>query len=145
MDDISDPVTVLADDESWARLRSHSVGRVVTRVGDVIDIFPINYVVDGHSLVLRTAEGTKLAEMVISSEVLFEVDHVDDRVAWSVVVRGSARRLETEADIAAAERLTLQPLVPTLKRNFVRITATSISGREFVLGPEPERGGVQPY
>ena len=145
MDDITDPVTVLADDESWARLRSHSVGRVVTRVGDVIDIFPINYVVDGQSLVLRTAEGTKLAEMVISSEVLFEVDHVDDRVAWSVVVRGSARRLETEADIAAAERLTLQPLVPTVKRNFVRIAATSISGREFVLGPEPERGGVQPY
>ena len=145
MDDITDPVTVLADDESWARLRSHSVGRVVTRVGDILDIFPINYVVDGQSLVLRTAEGTKLAEMVISGEVLFEVDHVDDRTAWSVVVRGSARRLETEADIAAAERLTLQPLVPTLKRNFVRITATSISGREFVLGPEPERGGVQPY
>ena len=145
MDDITDPVTVLADDESWARLRSHSVGRVVTRVGDILDIFPINYVVDGESLVLRTAEGTKLAEMVISGDVLFEVDHVDDRTAWSVVVRGSARRLETEADIAAAERLTLQPLVPTLKRNFVRITATSISGREFVLGPEPERGGVQPY
>lgn len=145
MDDITDPVTVLADDESWARLRSHSVGRVVTRVGDILDIFPINYVVDGQSLVLRTAEGTKLAEMVISGDVLFEVDHVDDRTAWSVVVRGSARRLETEADIAAAERLILQPLVPTLKRNFVRITATSISGREFVLGPEPERGGVQPY
>lgn len=145
MDDITDPVSILEAPECWERLRTEQLGRLVTRVGDVIDIFPINYVVDGESIVVRTAEGNKLAELVISSEVLFEVDHHTDTEAWSVVVRGVARRLDTEAEIRGAEELPLQPWLPTLKRNFVRISATSISGRSFVFGPEPERDGVQPY
>lgn len=145
MDDITDPVAMLDATECWARLRTQQLGRLVTRVGDVVDIFPISYVADGESIVVRTAEGSKLAELVISSEVLFEVDHHTDSEAWSVVVRGVARRLETEAEVSAAEKLPLRPWLPTLKRNFVRISATSISGRSFVFGPEPERDGVQPY
>lgn len=140
-----DPVKLLAEEESLRRLRSVTVGRVVTRVGDVIDIFPVNFMVDSGDVVLRTAEGAKLAEMVIGPEVLFEADSHDDREVWSVIIRGSARVLSTEAEIAAAEALPLVPLIPTLKRNFVRITPTSISGRAFEVGEEPARDGVQNY
>jgi hypothetical protein len=132
----------LSDDEAMRRLRSQVVGRVVTRVADVVDIFPVNYVVDGGDIVLRTAEGTKLAEMVIGVEVLFEVDEHDDAEAWSVVVRGSARVLDTDAEIAAAEALPLKPMIPTLKRNFVRITPRVVTGRAFALASEPDRDGV---
>lgn len=145
MDDIKNPVTVLDDAECWRRLGGQSVGRVVTRVGDVIDIYPVNYATDGEAVVLRTAEGNKLAELLISSEVLFEVDEHSDTEAWSVIVRGKARRLETEAEIAEAEALPLKPLVPTVKRNFVRIEAASVSGRSFEVGEEPPRDGVQAY
>lgn len=145
MDDNRDPVTVLDDAESWRLLGTHTVGRLVTHVGDVVDIFPVNYVVDGESIVLRTAEGTKLAEMLIGGEVLFEVDEHTDTEAWSVVLRGRARRLETEAEIVEADALPLRPLVPTLKRNYVRIEASSLSGRKFALGEEPPRYGVQLY
>ncbi|CAG7621368.1 pyridoxamine 5'-phosphate oxidase family protein [Leucobacter soli] len=145
MDDIKDPVIVLEAAECWQRLGSRTVGRIVTRVGDVVDIFPVNYAVDGESLVLRTAEGNKLAELMVSNQVLFEVDDHDDAIAWSVVVRGTARRLETEAEIAAADALPLKPMVPTVKRNYVRITSESISGRLFALGEEPPRDGVQAY
>lgn len=145
MDDITHPVTVLDEDECWRRLATQEVGRIVTHVGDVIDIFPVNYVVDGTSIVLRTAEGTKLVELVITEEVLFEADDHGDVEAWSVVLRGTARRLETEAEIAAAERLPLRPYVPTVKRNFVRIEPVSLSGRGFLIAPEPARDGVQPY
>ncbi|MBO1902376.1 pyridoxamine 5'-phosphate oxidase family protein [Leucobacter weissii] len=145
MNDYSDPVTVLDDAACWKLLGSLTVGRVVTRVGEVVDIFPVNYVTDEKSIVLRTAEGSKYAEMIIGEEVLFEVDAYTDTEAWSVVVRGRARRIETEAEIAAAEALPLRPLVPTLKRNFVRIEAVSVSGRQFELGEEPPRDGVQPY
>jgi hypothetical protein len=121
------------------------VGRVVTRVREIVDIFPVNYVVDGDDIVLRTAPGTKLVEMVVGGEVLFEVDEFDEHEAWSVVVRGEARVLEAEAEIAAAEALPLQPLVPTDKRFFVRITPRQVTGRAFKVGEEPPRDGPQPY
>ena len=145
MDDIKNPVQNLDATECWRLLGTQVVGRIVTHVGNVFDIFPVNFVVDGESIVLRTAEGTKFSEMVIGGEVLFEADDHTESSAWSVIVRGQARRLETEAEIAHAETLPLKPMVPTLKRNYVRIDAGSISGRSFELGEEPSRDGVQQY
>ncbi len=133
------PIRQLSDQECWEQLATQDVGRLVTRVRDVIDIFPVNYVVDGESIVLRTAEGSKLVELVISEDVLFEVDEHTDSDAWSVILRGKARRLERASEIEAADALPLKPMVPTLKRNYVRIVPTSMSGRHFVFGEEPSR------
>jgi len=146
MDENERAVAELSETESMLRLRSQVLGRVVTRVGDIVDIFPINFVLDdAGEIVIRTAEGTKLTEMVIGREVLFEVDEFTDDAAWSVVVRGTARLLEAEAEIRAVEALPLKPMVPTLKRNYVRIIPTSITGRAFQRGDEPLRDGVQVY
>ena len=138
-------VTRLDEAQSWERLRGHELGRLVTHVGNVLDIFPVNYVVDGESLVFRTAEGSKLVELTVNDEVLFEVDDYTDADAWSVVVRGTARRIESLAEREQAEQLGLAPWIPTLKYNFVRITATSLSGRAFLRSGEPERYGVSDY
>ena len=146
MDSMSEnvsPVTALDDDQCWQRLGTQQLGRLVTRVGDVLDIFPVNYVVDGATLVFRTAEGSKLFEITVNDEVLFEVDDYADANAWSVVVRGHARKLATSAEVEAADRLPLTPWIPTLKYNYVRIEPTALSGRAFDRGPEPDRYGVQ--
>ena len=140
-----DPVVRLSEEECWQRLRGSELGRLVTRVGDVIDIFPINYVVDGTSIVFRTAEGSKLVELTVNDEVLFEVDEHTDADAWSVIVRGSAHVLETLAEREAADGLGLQPWVPTLKYNYVRISPSSLTGRAFRRTGEPERYGVSEY
>ncbi|GAA3033774.1 pyridoxamine 5'-phosphate oxidase family protein [Microbacterium dextranolyticum] len=145
MDHVSDPVTRLSDQECWDRLAEQQLGRLVTRVGDVLDIFPVNYTVDGESLVFRTAEGSKLTEIAINDEVLFEADEYTETDAWSVVVRGRARRLDTVEEVAEADRLPLQPWVPTVKYNYVRITPASLSGRDVRRGSEPDRYGVQQY
>ncbi len=137
------PVTVLEDDQCWEQLRSHQLGRLVTHVGDVLDIFPVNYVVDDETLVFRTAEGSKLFEITINDDVLFEVDDYTRERAWSVIVRGQARRLTTSAEVEAADALPLTPWIPTLKYNYVRIEPTSLSGRMFDRGPEPDRYGAQ--
>jgi len=139
MEQNENPINELSDRECWERLATQDVGRLVTRVRDVIDIFPVNYVVDGESVVLRTAEGSKLMELVISEDVLFEVDEHTAEDAWSVIIRGKAKRLEREAEILAADALPLKPMVPTLKRNYVRISPSSLSGRYFVFGEEPSR------
>ncbi|WP_312676290.1 pyridoxamine 5'-phosphate oxidase family protein [Microbacterium sp.] len=141
----TDAVRLLTDDECWDRLAEQQLGRLVTHVGDVLDIFPVNYTVDGESLVFRTAEGSKLTELTINDQVLFEVDEYTDTDAWSVVVRGTARRLDTPEEVRAADELPLRPWIPTLKYNYVRITATSLSGRDIERGEEPDRYGVQDY
>ncbi len=145
MDANKEVVRLFSDDESWAHLSQHSLGRLVTRVGDVLDIFPVNYVVDNGSIVFRTAEGSKLFEVTVNEDVLFEVDDYTDDDAWSVVVRGKASRLTSAADIAAADELPLRPWIPTLKYNYVRVNAASVSGRGFARGDEPDRYGIQPY
>ena len=141
MDDV---VATLSDAECWQLLTGEELGRLVTRVGDVLDIFPVNYVVDRDTIVFRTAEGSKLVELTVNDEVLFEVDHWTDDRAWSVVVRGHARRLDALDEVEAADRLPLKPWIPTVKYNYVRVVPAELTGRAFARGEEPDRDAVQP-
>lgn len=143
--DETDTVAALTDEQCWEHLYTQELGRIVTQAHGVLDIFPVNYVVDDGSLVFRTAGGSKLFELTINDEVLFEVDDYTTQDAWSIVVRGHARRLDTAEEVAHADTLPLTPWIPTLKYNYVRITPTSISGRTFHRGPEPDRYGIQEY
>lgn len=146
MDENADTVvTTLSDDQCWERLARRELGRLVTHVGDVLDIFPVNYVVDDGSILFRTAPGSKLTELTINDEVLFEVDDHTDADAWSVVVRGTAHVLDTGAEVEAADELALKPWIPTLKYYYVRVRPTALTGRAFQRGEEPDRYGVQPY
>ncbi len=145
MEENSEVVERLSDQACWDRLAGEALGRLVTHVGEVLDIFPVNYVVDGASLVFRTAEGSKLTELTINDEVLFEVDAHSATDAWSVVVRGRAERLTTNDEVQAADALPLKPWIPTLKYNYVRITPRSLSGRAFARSGEPDRYGIQQY
>jgi len=145
MEHTSDIVELLTDQQCWERLAGQQLGRLVTHAGHVLDIFPVNYTVDGESIVFRTAEGSKLTELMINDEVLFEVDQYTDESAWSVVVRGRAHRLLTTDEVAAADELPLTPWIPTVKYNYVRVVADSVSGRAFERGEEPDRYGVQQY
>lgn len=145
MDDMGGVISYLDDQECLDRLSTQQLGRLVAQAAGVLDIFPVNYVVDGRDIVFRTAEGSKLTELTIHDGVLFEVDHYTDDGAWSVVVRGRARRLDTSAEVEAADALPLKPWIPTLKYNYVRITPDSLSGRAFQRGEEPDRYGIQQY
>jgi len=145
MDETTDAVRALTDERCWELLAGQELGRLVTHVADVLDVFPVNYVVDEGTLVFRTAEGSKLFELTVNDEVLFEVDDHTDADAWSVVVRGHAHRLSTSAEVEAADRLPLHPWIPTLKYVYVRIVPTSLSGRAFDRAPEPERYGIADY
>jgi nitroimidazol reductase NimA-like FMN-containing flavoprotein (pyridoxamine 5'-phosphate oxidase superfamily) len=136
------PVTILADDESWDLLSGAHLGRLVTTVGGRAEIFPVNYVVQRGTVLFRTAEGSKLFSAVANDQVLFEADDHNVTEGWSVIVRGTARVLYSAEDIQEAERAGLYPWIATLKLRFVRITPNSITGRRFVFGPEPDAGQV---
>lgn len=139
MSEATNPVSVLSDDRSWAVLAGSRLGRLVTVVDRHAEIFPINYVVDGRSLVFRTAEGSKLFTLTINGNVAFEVDGWDGNGGWSVICRGTAAEVKDPSEIRRLEELPLNPWVPTVKTHWVRITPSEISGRVFTFGPEPDR------
>ena len=102
----------------------------------------MNFAVQKHSLLFRTAEGTKLFTTVMNDQVLFEVDDHTATGGWSVVVRGTAHVLSTAEEIREAEHAKLLPWLPTVKLRFVRVTPSEISARRFQFGPEPDHGHV---
>jgi nitroimidazol reductase NimA-like FMN-containing flavoprotein (pyridoxamine 5'-phosphate oxidase superfamily) len=127
-----DVITELSPDECWEMLRGEEFGRLAFRIVDEVHITPVNYAVDGETLLFRTAEGTKLLAVVMGSQVALEIDRYDEESARSVVVRGSARLLP-EDEAHRSENVPLRPWVPTLKYNVVEITPQVISGRAFSL------------
>jgi uncharacterized protein len=133
------PVLELDDEQSWKLLEATRHGRLVVSVAGEPDIFPVNYLVSGRKIYLRTAPGNKLAQLTINSRVLLETDGVLSDEAWSVVLRGTARVLTNSTELAAVEDLGLKSWVPTLKDFYVEIVPTSVSGRHFELGDQPER------
>jgi nitroimidazol reductase NimA-like FMN-containing flavoprotein (pyridoxamine 5'-phosphate oxidase superfamily) len=133
------PVAVLDNDECWELLLSSSFGRLATSIAGLPDIFPVNFIAVDQRIVFRTAEGSKLLELTINDQVAFETDGIGREEAWSVVVKGHARKLDTMAEIEEANALPLRPLVPTLKYIYVEVTPVEVTGRRFHLGPEPER------
>ncbi len=134
-----DPVTLVGPEEAWSLLGKSTLGRLALSVRDSPEIFPVNYYADGSTILIRTAEGTKLLALTINSTVAFEADGYTEDEAWSVVVKGTARALEKQSEILAADETPLTPWIPTLKYVFVRITPTEITGRRFLRGPEPAR------
>ncbi|UXA17847.1 pyridoxamine 5'-phosphate oxidase family protein [Mycobacterium sp. SMC-4] len=132
------PVTELTEAESWDRLARVSLGRLVTTVNGWTEIFPVNFVVQGKTLLFRSAEGTKLLTAVLNEYVVFEADDHNVVEGWSVVVRGKARLLAGSTEMAEARRAGLYPWVATAKSRFVRITPQTMTGRRFVFGPEPD-------
>lgn len=135
----NEAMQILTEDESWALLEANSLGRLAVAVAGDPDIVPVNYVASGHRLYFRTAGGSKLLQLTINQNVAFEIDLIEDNIARSVVLSGRARQLETTAEKEFAESLPLRPWVPTLKYHYVEIEPDEVHGRQYHLGPEPER------
>ncbi len=130
----ADPgVTELTASECWAYLRAVDVGRLAVSADNRPDIFPINFVVHGDTIVFRTNNGTKLAAAVLGPAVAFEVDGYDrdGGVAWSVVVKGRASEVEGLHGLFAALQLPFFPWHAAPKNVFVRIEPEEITGRRF--------------
>lgn len=134
-----EPVRELDRDECKELLKQGTLGRLATAAGGEADIYPVNYFSDGASILIRTTPGTKLLELTVHDSVAFETDGFTDEEAWSVVVHGRARQLESQTEIDTADRAPLQPWIPTLKYRYVHIDIDRITGRRFLRSPEPDR------
>lgn len=130
---VRDDTVHLTDRECWSLLSKHAVARLAVDVGGRPDIFPINYIVEGKTIIFRSGAGTKFAGAVLGRHVAVEIDGLDesDRSVWSVVVKGTAHEITDMTERFAADDLPLYPWVASDKPNFVRIEPHLTTGRRF--------------
>jgi len=132
------PVADLTEDECWELLETEEFARLAYRLVDEVHLVPINYAVDGRSLLFRTSSGNKLLAAALHSDVALEIDWHDDLAAWSVVARGRMRRLQ-EDEAHRLESLPLRTWVPTPTYDVVELSPAVVTGRRFRLQrPEPD-------
>jgi nitroimidazol reductase NimA-like FMN-containing flavoprotein (pyridoxamine 5'-phosphate oxidase superfamily) len=119
--------------ECWELLRTVSVGRLAVLVDGHPDIFPINYTVDGGTVVFRTGHGTKLAGASGGAPVALEADGVDavSGLAWSVVLKGPAKEIKGTEGVLDTAALFLFPWQAGKKDTFIRVSPDSLTGRRF--------------
>lgn len=125
----------MTEQECWQILDRERFGRLAVAVQGEPDIFPINFLVDEGKLLMRTAPGTKLTELVINSSVAVEADGRDDTQAWSVILKGRARMVDSFSETYADDEKHLQTWLPSDKPIYVEITKSQLSGRRFYRGP----------
>jgi uncharacterized protein len=132
---------VIPAEECYRLLRTQEIGRLALIAEHYPLIFPVNYALDGTTLVIRTHAGT-IRRAAEHANVCFEVDEIDRRTrsGWSVLVRGQAEEVGDahRADLVARTQAAgVQPWAPGEKGHWVRIITHEISGRRIVRGELP--------
>jgi len=125
----------LTKSECFELLAREQLGRVAVVDDRGPIIFPVNFVLDRHMVVLRTDEGTKLNAAIKGSRVAFEIDGADPatRTGWSVLVRGEAVEVTDPAELARLRKLPLHPWAPGARGHYVRILPAVLTGRRIAV------------
>ena len=120
----------LTRQECWRLVTDASVGRLAVITEDGLPfVVPVNYAVDGESVVFRSDFGTKFASL-LRHPVAFQVDSIDvhHRAGWTVLIQGIAH----DATPQEVQHLTVEPWVGP-KQHWLRVVPRHVSGRR--VGP----------
>ncbi|MFE3166201.1 pyridoxamine 5'-phosphate oxidase family protein [Streptomyces sp. NPDC059224] len=124
----------LDTDEALRLLGSVSLGRIVFTRHALPTVRPVNHVLDGGEIVVRTHEGADLSACIRRADglgvvVAYEADSIDPdtHLGWSVVVTGYAR-LVTDPVELARYRAMVSPWVDQTMDLAVRVRPDLVSG-----------------
>lgn len=127
----------LSEATSLSLLGSVPFGRVVFSRDALPAIRPVNHIVDGGSIIIRTHLGAAVLS-AIGMVVAYEVDSFDpvSRTGWSVVVVGVAKLVFDTDEVARFER-ALKPWGHGTMDHVIRIVPGTVTGFELTSAPEP--------
>lgn len=122
-------------EECWRLLASSRLGRIgfTAHSGRPV-ILPVNYAVDGRTLVVRSGRGPKLEAARRGDLVAFEVDDIDveRHVGWSVAVTGRARCPDKPAELARLRQVDLTAWAAGPRDQLILIDPIHVGGRRMV-------------
>lgn len=126
---------VLTEYECFQLLGKVPVGRIVFVDRALPAIQPVNFAVDGRSVVVRTGSRSRLAVAASRTVVAFEADEFSEsssaRSGWSVVAVGRAEQITDSGQLEVVRRLDLKPWVSGMGDCFLRVPIELISGRRL--------------
>lgn len=128
--------------ECDALLRQGLYGRVIYTDRVLPTCTPVNYALDGQTLVFRTSRGSRLALATDHQVVAFEVDQIDPatRSGWTVIITGNAAPITATSELDRVEGLALSTWAPGDRQHWVRITPGFVTGRRlWSHDPDPVR------
>ncbi len=134
----------LSPAECRQHLRTARVGRLVFTEGALPAVHPVNFLIDGDDVVIRTGPGAKLAAAARGDVLAFEVDEIDreSRSGWSVLVVGHASLVvDIDENVALAEPV-YRPWVNGRREHLIRIAGERITGRRLSF-PSDVRADVE--
>jgi len=126
---------LLDEKECWQFLADYNLGRLgIVHMGQPM-IFPVNYALDGRTVVFRTAPGTKLAMAAAGREAVFEVDEATPlfETGTSVMVHGMLRQVTNRTERERLGRLPLRVWAPGDRDHLVRVEPSFVSGRRIPM------------
>jgi nitroimidazol reductase NimA-like FMN-containing flavoprotein (pyridoxamine 5'-phosphate oxidase superfamily) len=118
-------------------LTTQEVGRVAVCTPRGPRILPVNFTVDGTSVVFRTAPYGVLGQHAWNSRIAFEIDHVDTetRSGWSVLATGTGQLVEDAEELAVVRAFrNPQPWAPGTRLLYVRLVWDELTGRRVGAG-----------
>jgi nitroimidazol reductase NimA-like FMN-containing flavoprotein (pyridoxamine 5'-phosphate oxidase superfamily) len=130
-------VEALTPEECWSLLGKRVVGRVGFDLGHGPRIHPVNYRVDGRSVVLRTADDAELARFIemfaVGSLVAFEVDEIDYEwhQGWSVLIEGRIERVDDPDERRRLHAVWPRPWAGGTRDLLARVTPIGVTGRRL--------------
>jgi uncharacterized protein len=120
---------------SMELLASRPVGRIAFISDGAPMILPVNHVVDGWSILFRSASGTKLAGVTDAQPMAFEADGYDPitQTGWSVVARGVPEVVWSNEIECYRERTEPIPWPDCVEGDdwWLRLSPTTITGRRI--------------
>lgn len=116
--------------ECLSALRGDHLGRLAVSQGALPLILPVNYAMDGTSIVFRTRQGGLLDRACRNTIVAFEIDQYDATAGsgWSVLVVGVANALYASEWLRAV-KLGLTSSGAGDGAVFIKIVPGNLSGR----------------
>lgn len=130
--DPASPAVALEPYQCWTRLQTSRTGRIVTVGAGRIEIRPVNFVADGHTIVFETSSEVVRTAAAEQSPVVFEVDEHDGWSVWSVIVRGTVAETDN-FDLPDGARV--HSMLPSAERTRFRVAPDEITGRLFDQAP----------
>jgi nitroimidazol reductase NimA-like FMN-containing flavoprotein (pyridoxamine 5'-phosphate oxidase superfamily) len=126
-------VQELTKAECFELLAGQHIGRVAVVDDRGPVVFPVNFILDRHTVVFRTEPGTKLDAAGLRGRVCFEADGTDAaaRTGWSVIVRGEITEVTDGAELARLRELPLRVWAPGARDRYVRILPAVLTGRRI--------------
>ncbi len=118
--------------ECLQRLTTVSFGRVAFSMHALPAIRPVNHIIDGDMVVIRTHLGAAVSSAV-GQVVAYQADAIDDadHLGWSVVATGIAHTVTDPAELTRLQPM-LRPWIDGQRDHVIKIEPQIVNGYQLI-------------